>query len=69
MAHSGKIRRVPEGSGEFRRVPGMSSKSLKIIWNYTVFGDFGQALDKYATIVTGIGQIYAASDRNSTNIR
>ena len=49
--------------------PGMSSKSLKYIWNYNVFGDFGQALDKYAPIVTGIGQIHADGDRHWTNIR
>ena len=57
----------------------MSSKSLKNKWNYIVCGDFGQALDKYAPIVTGIdkytpivtgiGQIYVDSDRHGTNIR
>ena len=49
--------------------PGMNSKSLKNIRNYYVFGDFGQAFDKYGPIVTGIGQIYADSDRLWTNIR
>ena len=49
--------------------PGMSSKSLKNAWNCNVFGDFGQALDKYGPIVTAIGQIYADSARNWTNIR
>ena len=47
----------------------MSSNSLKNSRNYNVFGDFGQALDKYAPIVTGIGQIYADSDRHWTDIR
>ena len=47
----------------------MSSKSLKNIMNYKVFGDFGQALNKYGPIVTGIGQIYADSDKHWTNIR
>jgi hypothetical protein len=37
-------------------------------WSYKVFGDFGQELDKYVPMVTGIGQIYADSDRNWTNI-
>ena len=49
--------------------PVMNSKSLKNIRNYIVFGDFGQALNKDTPIVTGIGQIYADSDRHWTNIR
>ena len=49
--------------------PGMNSKSLKNITNYMVFDDFGQALDKYVPIVTGIGQIYADSDMHWINIR
>ena len=38
-------------------------------WNYNVFGDFGQALNKHGPIVTGIGQMYANSDGQWTNIR
>ena len=47
----------------------MSSKSLKKSRNYKMFDDFGQALDKHASIVAGIGQIYADSDRHWKNIR
>ena len=48
--------------------PGMNSRSVKNISNSLVFDDFGQALDKYTPIVTGIRQIYAESDRNWTDI-
>ena len=56
-----RSRTVANGSLPALRVDpadlGMNSKLLKNIKNYKVFGDFGQALDKYGPIGTGIGQI------------
>ena len=49
--------------------PGMNSKSLKNMMDYNVFSDFGLAFDKYAPIVTGIGQKYADSDMHLVNTR